>query len=61
MENLNKIDEKIENFELIQKLKELAIIYEAFNLKMHENYIDGDDELTLLIKKLLENDIYKDT
>ena len=61
IENLNKIDEKIDDFELIQKLKELTIIYEAFNSKMHENYIDGDDELTLLIKKLLENDIYKDT
>ena len=61
MESLNKIDEKMDSFELIQKLKELAIIYEAFNSRMHENYIDGDDELTLLIKKLLENDIYKGT
>ena len=59
IENLMKIDEKIDNIELIQKLKELAIIYEAFNSKMHESYIDGDDELTLLSKKLLENDIYK--
>ena len=25
---------------------------------MNEGYIDGDDELTLLGKKLLENDIY---
>jgi ATP-dependent helicase/nuclease subunit B len=58
--NLNKIYEKIDNLELIRKLKELTIIYEAFNSKMHENYIDGDDELVLLIKKLLENDIYKD-
>jgi ATP-dependent helicase/nuclease subunit B len=61
IENLNKIDEKIDEAELLQKLKELTIIYEAFNSKMHENYIDGDDELTLLIKKLLENDIYKNT
>jgi len=60
-ENLNKIDEKIDDYELIQKLKELTIVYEAFNLKMHESYIDGDDELTLLVKKLLENDIYKNT
>ena len=59
IENLRKIDEKIDNIELIQKLKELTIIYEAFNSKMHESYIDGDDELTLLSKKLLENDIYK--
>jgi len=61
IEDLHKIDEKMDNFELIKKLKELAIIYESFNSKMHENYIDGDDELTLVIKKLLENDIYKGT
>ena len=56
---LRKIDEKVDSVELIQKLNELTIIYEAFNSKMHESYIDGDDELTLLSKKLLENDIYK--
>ena len=61
IDNLNKIYEKVDENELVQKLKELAIVYEAFNSKMHENYIDGDDELTLLIKKLLENDIYKNT
>jgi len=59
IETLRKIDEKVDNIELIQKLNELTIIYEAFNSKMHESYIDGDDELTLLSKKLLENDIYK--
>ena len=26
---------------------------------MNERYIDGDDELTLLSRKLLEDDIYK--
>ena len=61
IDNLKKIDEKIDDFELIKKLKELAIIYEAFNSKMHENYIDGEDELTLLSKKLVENNIYKDS
>ena len=59
IKNLKKMDEKINDFELTQKLKELTIIYEAFNSKMHENYIDGDDELTLLSNKLLQNDIYK--
>lgn len=60
IETLHNIDEKIEEPELAQKLKELSVIYEAFNSKMHERYIDGDDELTLLNKKLLECDIYKD-
>ncbi|WP_160693180.1 helicase-exonuclease AddAB subunit AddB [Clostridium sp. C2-6-12] len=61
IDKLNKIDEQIQEEELVQKIKELGIVYEAFNLKMHENYIDGDDQLTLLIKKLLENDVYKNT
>ncbi|WP_297429824.1 helicase-exonuclease AddAB subunit AddB [Clostridium sp.] len=58
IENIRRIDEKIDDFELAQKLKELILIYEAFNSKMHENYIDGDDELSLLSKKLLETDAY---
>ena len=61
IERLSKINERIDETELAQKLKELTIIYEAFNSKMHENYIDGDDELTILIKKLLKSDIYKDS
>jgi ATP-dependent helicase/nuclease subunit B len=58
IENIREIDEKIDDSELSQKLRELTIIYEAFNLKMHENYIDGDDELSLLSKKLSEVDEY---
>lgn len=58
-ESLIQIIEKIDDNELSQKIKELSLIYEAFNLKMHEGYIDGDDELTLLNKKLLKENIYK--
>ncbi len=61
IEDLQGLNEKLDNYELARKIKELAIIYEAFNLKMHENYIDGDDELTLLEKKLLESDAYADS
>ena len=60
IENLKDISEKVNDSELIQKIKELTIIYEAFNSKMYESYIDGDDELTLLSEKLSESDIYKD-
>ncbi len=60
-ESLIKVDEIIDEFELVQKFKELIIIYESFNSKMHENYIDGDDELTLLSKKLMETDAYVGT
>lgn len=61
IEELQNLNEKIDDFELMQKLNELTIIYQAFNSKMHENYIDGDDELTLLINKLLETDAYSDS
>ena len=58
-ENLRLINEKVDDNELNEKLKELSLIYEAFNLKMNEGYIDGDDELTLLNKKLVEKNIYE--
>jgi len=61
IEALDNIDEKIEDLELVQKMKELSVIYDKFNLKMHEKYIDGDDELTLLNNKLTECEIYKNT
>ncbi|EHI96979.1 ATP-dependent helicase/deoxyribonuclease subunit B [Clostridium sp. DL-VIII] len=61
IDSLQALDGKINDYELVQKIKELAVVYEAFNLKMHENYIDGDDELTLLEKKLSESDAYVDS
>ncbi|WP_238918130.1 helicase-exonuclease AddAB subunit AddB [Clostridium sp. YIM B02555] len=60
-QSFQEIDKNIDNVELIKKLKELDVIYEAFNLKMHENYIDGDDELTLLSEKLLKCNAYVDS
>lgn len=61
VEGLRSIEQQIDNNELAQKLNELSLIYEAFNLKMHEGYIDGEDEINLLSEKLLKNDIYNDT
>ena len=61
VEVLRDMEESIQDPELYSKIKELTVIYEAFNEEMNEGYIDGDDELTLLSKKLLENDIYKDS
>lgn len=58
-ENLRLMNEKVDDDELYQKLNELSLIYEAFNSKMNEGYIDGDDELTLLNKKLIEKNIYE--
>lgn len=58
VDRFEELDKSVDDFELIQKLKELKIIYNEFNSKMHENYIDGDDELTILSEKLLKNDAY---
>lgn len=55
---LRNMEESIQEPELYNKIKELTVIYEAFNEEMNDGYIDGDDELTLLSRKLLENDIY---
>lgn len=57
-DTLNSIMETIEEPELYNKIKELSVIYESFNEEMNEGYIDSDDELTLLSKKLISNDIY---
>jgi len=58
VDSLRNIEESIQESDLYNKIRELSIIYEAFNEEMNEGYIDGDDKLTLLGKKLLENDIY---
>ena len=58
VETLRDMQESIQDPELYNKVKELSVIYEAFNEEMNEGYIDGDDELTLLSRKLLEDDIY---
>ncbi|MEQ8154180.1 MAG: helicase-exonuclease AddAB subunit AddB [Clostridiaceae bacterium] len=47
-----------ENSELRHKIEDLKIIYLKFEELMHKNYIDGDDELTLLAQKLSECCIY---
>ena len=57
-ESLVEVNEKISDMELAEKIRELAVLYNAFEDKMSIGYIDSDDELTLLSKKLLENDIF---
>ena len=54
LEILDEIIEKIDDneSELKDKLDDLKRIYADFNSKTNENYIDTDDELTILAKKL---------
>lgn len=59
LDNLLEISDSISDTELSQKIKELSVIYREFEIKMNEGYIDGDDELTLLSKKLSSTDLFK--
>lgn len=48
-----------ENINLKNKLLDLAKIYSSFESLLHKNYIDSDDDLTLLAKKLEDSDMFK--
>lgn len=43
---------------LKEKLSELARIYSSFEEKLHENYIDSDDDLNLLAEKMSDSRIF---
>lgn len=59
-EILNLKEEEITDDELKKKLKDLGLIYNEFNKALHKQFIDGDDELTLLYNKLIDCNIYDD-
>ncbi|GAA0078443.1 helicase-exonuclease AddAB subunit AddB [Clostridium sp. CTA-5] len=58
IDSLTSLENKLDDNELIEKIKELALIYEEFNFKMHKSYIDTDDELYFLSKKLLKHNVF---
>lgn len=51
-------EEEIHNEELKKKMNDLKIIYRDFNEVLHKRFIDSDDELTLLARKLNDCNIY---
>lgn len=51
-------EEEINDEELKKKMNDLKIIYRDFNEVLHKRFIDSDDELTLLAKKLNDCNIY---
>lgn len=59
-EILNLKEEEINDDELKKKLKDLGLIYSEFNNALHKQFIDGNDELTLLYHKLIDCNIYDD-
>ena len=58
-EILKEKELEIENKDLKEKISDLASIYETFNKNLHKGYIDSEDILSILAKKLKECDLYK--
>lgn len=56
-ETLKDIDDE----DLHNKLKDLKILFDSFNDRLHKGHIDGEDRLTLLNQKLEDCSIYDDT
>ncbi len=59
-EILKEKELQIENKDLKEKISDLASIYEIFNESLHKGYIDSEDILSILAKKLKECYLYND-
>ncbi|MGL5149108.1 MAG: helicase-exonuclease AddAB subunit AddB, partial [Clostridium sp.] len=57
-EILKNGEDVITDEELREKLRDLSILFDEFNLSIDENLIDTDDELTMLAEKLEYCDLY---
>lgn len=60
-EMLEENDIDIEDEELKKKIKDLGLLFREFNDTLHKNYIDAEDELILLTKKLKDCNLYDDS
>ena len=57
---IETISEDIENETLKLKLKDISKIYQEYEDKLHENYIDSQDMLNNLAKKINQCDYFRD-
>ena len=57
-EGIEEILKTIDDEELHKKLKDLTLLFDSFNERLHKGHIDGEDRLTLLDEKLEECSIY---
>ena len=60
-DDLKKVQEKIENKYLKNKLKDIILIYEKFENKIENNYIDETDLLTILSENIDKIDLLKNS
>ena len=61
VENLKEEIENIDDTYLKTKLLDMSLIYEKFEEKIYDNYIEETDLLTMLAKSLEETDFVKDS
>lgn len=61
LDNLKNVTEKEDDKYLKEKLKDLSLIYEKFQEKIKNKYIDENDTLTILADNLSKTDMFKDT
>lgn len=57
-EILSSKEEEINDDGLKKKINDLKIIFHEFNEVLHKRFIDSDDELTFLVKKLRDCNMY---
>lgn len=57
-EILREKESQLKESDLKEKLNDLASVYEGFNSRLHEGYIDSEDILSMLVEKLDNNNIY---
>lgn len=55
---LNSSIDRIEDENLKNKVSDIKLIFEEFEKRLHEKYIDSDDDLTILIEKLDESSLF---
>lgn len=60
-EILNVKEEEINDDELKKKMSDLKLIFNNFNDILHKRFIDSEDELTFLSKRLKDCNIYDDS
>ena len=51
-------EDEIKDENLKNKIEDLKLIYSKFDNFIEDKFIDSDDDLTLLAKKLVDCDIY---
>lgn len=58
---LNSLDTAELNTQLSDKLHDIGLIYEGFEERLHDKYIDSDDDLTLLSEKLMQYELFENS